>query len=279
MKKLCTVALAAALLSSCGGGNATGVKGDSLKAPAVELKNRDDSLSYAVSMLVAGDVGRMLQRMDVDPKNIGDFIRGMREAFPMEDTPEAHAYLCGLIAAAEAADMAKQADAAIYPGEKGKKTNRALFLEGMVAMIEGKAAAMPAELAEEYYNSQIFRLPSEKFMKDNAVRNRVVTLPSGLQYKIEKEGTGPVAKAGDSVSCIYKGTFPNGAVFASTKGKAVDLVPEQQIPGLKEALETLKEGTVCMVYIPWNLAYGDKGSGRMPPYSALVYELEIVKVK
>ena len=88
-------------------------------------------------------------------------------------------------------------------------------------------------------------------------------------------GDGAVAGFYDVVSCVYKGTYPNGAVFDSSHGEAVHLEVATLVPGFAEALMTLPVGTVCKLYIPWDLAYGAEGSKVVPPYSALVYDLEI----
>ena len=103
----------------------------------------------------------------------------------------------------------------------------------------------------------------------------MVVLPSGLQYKIEQMGNGAVAGYHDIVSCVYKGTYPNGALFDTTRGEAVELEVAALVPGFAEALMTLPAGTVCKLYIPWELAYGEAGTNVVPPYSALVYDLEI----
>ena len=92
-------------------------------------------------------------------------------------------------------------------------------------------------------------------------------------------GSGAKAGNDDTVKCIYKGTYPNGAVFDSSRGEAVDLEVASLVPGLAEVVMTLPAGTQCMVYVPWNLAYGAKGSGKISPYSALVYDIEIIDAK
>ena len=138
---------------------------------------------------------------------------------------------------------------------------------------------MDMAFAIDFYNQHIFRARSEQFISENASRPGVVTLPSGVQYKVSVMGGGAKAGNDDTVKCIYKGTYPNGAVFDSSRGEAVDLEVASLVPGLAEVVMTLPAGTQCMVYVPWNLAYGAKGSGKISPYSALVYDIEIIDAK
>ncbi len=241
----------------------------------VELKNADDSISFAVGMLVSEDVPVAMKEMGIDDETLAAFLSGIRDAFPADDSPEAVAYAQGVLMAASAMDMLERADNAIYPGDTVNKVDRKLFMEGIIATACGTGKTMTMQYAKDYYNRRVFRTVSDEFMKRNKARHGVVSLPSGLQYKIEKMGSGAVAKSFETVSCIYKGSYPNGVVFDSSRDKVVDLKVRTLVDGLAEALTTLPVGTVCKLYIPWELAYGEKGTRSIPPYSALVYDLEI----
>lgn len=245
----------------------------------VRLRNVDDSLSYAVSMLVSEDLPGMLAAEGIDSTTIDDFIRGVRAAFPLDDSPESRAYLNGVVVAVEAMDMLNRANKSIYPDGNDKKVDRKLFVEGIVAASKGDSEVMDMAFAIDFYNQHIFRARSEQFISENASRPGVITLPSGVQYKVSVMGSGAKAGNDDTVKCIYKGTYPNGAVFESSRGEAVDLEVASLVPGLAEVVMTLPAGTQCMVYVPWNLAYGAKGSGKISPYSALVYDIEIIDAK
>lgn len=245
----------------------------------VRLRNVDDSLSYAVSMLVSEELPSMLAAEGIDSTTIDDFIRGVRAAFPLDDSPESRAYLNGVVVAVEAMDMLNRANKSIYPDGNDKKVDRKLFVEGIVAASKGDSEVMDMAFAIDFYNQHIFRARSEQFISENASRPGVITLPSGVQYKVSVMGSGAKAGNDDTVKCIYKGTYPNGAVFDSSRGEAVDLEVASLVPGLAEVVMTLPAGTQCMVYVPWNLAYGAKGSGKISPYSALVYDIEIIDAK
>ena len=230
-------------------------------------------------MLVSEELPGMLAAEGIDSTTIDDFIRGVRAAFPLDDSPESRAYLNGVVVAVEAMDMLNRANKSIYPDGNDKKVDRKLFVEGIVAASKGDSEVMDMAFAIDFYNQHIFRARSEQFISENASRPGVVTLPSGVQYKVSVMGSGAKAGNDDTVKCIYKGTYPNGAVFDSSRGEAVDLEVASLVPGLAEVVMTLPAGTQCMVYVPWNLAYGAKGSGKISPYSALVYDIEIIDAK
>ena len=254
------------LLSSCNNG---------ISDRKVELKNASDSISFAVSMLIAEDMPVAMNELGIDESTLPAFLRGIKDAFPADESPEAVAYARGVLMAASAMDMLERADNAIYPDDTINKVDRKMFLEGLIATAYGTDRTMSVQYAKEYYNQRVFRNASDEFIKRNKERRGVVTLPSGLQYRIEEMGTGAIAGYYDTVNCIYKGSFPNGAMFDSSRGEVVELQVRTQIQGLAEALITLPVGTVCKLYIPWELAYGEKGTRSIPPYSALVYDLEI----
>jgi len=122
----------------------------------------------------------------------------------------------------------------------------------------------------------------EQFLAENKTREGVVTLPSGLQYKVIKEGAGKTPKSTDTVTVNYKGTLINGTEFDSSyrRGQPATFPVKGVIPGWIEALQLMKEGAKWELYIPSNLAYGEKGAGRtIPPNSALIFEVELISVK
>jgi FKBP-type peptidyl-prolyl cis-trans isomerase FklB len=121
----------------------------------------------------------------------------------------------------------------------------------------------------------------EAFLAANAKKEGVVTLPSGLQYKVIKEGTGPKPTAKDTVECNYRGTFIDGKEFDSSykRGTSAKFVLGQVIPGWIEGLQLMPVGSKYEFYIPANLAYGDPGGNGMPPSSTLIFEVELLGFK
>ncbi len=125
------------------------------------------------------------------------------------------------------------------------------------------------------------REAGEKFLAENAKNPGVVTLPSGLQYMVLNEGTGKKPSATDTVRCHYHGTLTDGTVFDSSvqRGEPAEFPLNQVIAGWTEGVQLMKEGAKYRFFIPFNLAYGERGAGaQIPPYSALVFDVELLKV-
>ena len=122
----------------------------------------------------------------------------------------------------------------------------------------------------------------KKFLEENKKRPGVITLPSGLQYEVVKEGNiGKYAKATDRVKCHYEGTLIDGTLFDSSikRGEPAVFGVNQVIPGWVEALQLMPEGAKWKLYIPSDLAYGAQGAGEMiPPHSTLIFEMELLQI-
>lgn len=122
----------------------------------------------------------------------------------------------------------------------------------------------------------------EDFLKENAKKDGVVTLPSGLQYQVLREGNGKKPSATDQVECHYEGTLINGQVFDSSyrRGETATFGLNQVIVGWTEGLQLMQEGAKYRFFIPYQLAYGERGAGQsIPPYAALIFDVELIKVK
>jgi FKBP-type peptidyl-prolyl cis-trans isomerase FklB len=120
-----------------------------------------------------------------------------------------------------------------------------------------------------------------KFLEENKKKENVVTLPSGLQYKILKEGDGPLPKATDTVECHYQGKLIDGTEFDSSyqRGKPATFPVGGVIQGWVEALQKMKVGSKWELYIPSELAYGDRGAGAViKPGAALIFEVELLGI-
>jgi FKBP-type peptidyl-prolyl cis-trans isomerase len=120
----------------------------------------------------------------------------------------------------------------------------------------------------------------DAYLAENKTKEGVKTLPSGLQYKVLKEGTGPKPTASDSVVCNYKGTFVDGQEFDSSykRGEPATFPVTGVIKGWTEALQLMPAGSKWQLVIPPGLAYGEQGRPGMPPNSTLVFEVELVKI-
>lgn len=118
-------------------------------------------------------------------------------------------------------------------------------------------------------------------LERNKTNPAITTLPSGLQYEVLRQGSGRMPGKNDSVKCHYVGTFINGQVFDSSIARNEPAVfgVTQVIPGWTEALQLMHEGDKWCLYIPYDLAYGERGAGdAIPPYCTLIFEIELLQV-
>ena len=135
--------------------------------------------------------------------------------------------------------------------------------------------------AEAAERGKAARSEGEAFLAENKKRADVVTTASGLQYEVLNEGTGRQPKASDTVRCHYEGRLIDGTVFDSSyrRGVPADFGLRQVISGWTEGVQLMKEGAKYRFFIPYNLAYGERGAGAdSPPYAALVFDVELIKV-
>jgi FKBP-type peptidyl-prolyl cis-trans isomerase FklB len=149
-----------------------------------------------------------------------------------------------------------------------------VVLQAFQKDIQEKAAKKRQELATVNLAS------AKAFLETNAKKEGVKVLPSGLQYKVIKEGTGKTPMASDKVKVNYRGTLVNGTEFDSSykRGEPAEFPVTGVIKGWVEALQLMKEGGKWELYIPPDLAYGENGSRTIPPNSALIFEVELLEI-
>ena len=163
----------------------------------------------------------------------------------------------------------KGEEPAVSVQEAGKLLDK--YFADIEAEQKAEKEAMGAAMREE----------GEAFLKMNASAEGVVTLPSGLQYKVLKEGTGKKPSASSQVRCHYEGTLLNGVKFDSSydRGEPAVFGLNQVIRGWTEGVQLMAEGAKYEFYIPYDLAYGEHGApGAIPPYAALKFIVELVEV-
>lgn len=165
------------------------------------------------------------------------------------------------------------------------------FAQSIKDVMEEKATAMTSQEAQTLLNtyfqekqkaeSQKAISEGKAFLEENAKKEGIVTTKSGLQYEILTEGTGKQPKATDTVRCHYEGSLINGSVFDSSykRGEPAEFGLNQVIPGWTEGVQLMKEGAKYRFYIPYLLGYGENGAGSsIPPYSTLIFDVELIKV-
>lgn len=165
------------------------------------------------------------------------------------------------------------------------------FSQSIRDIIEGNPTAMSSREAQQMLNEYFEKQAKEQaqqaiaegkvFLEENALRPEVTQTKSGLQYEVLSEGSGRSPKATDTVRCHYEGRLLDGSVFDSSyqRGEPADFGLNQVIAGWTEGVQLMKEGAKYRFFIPYLLAYGERGAGSsIPPYSTLVFDVELIKV-
>ena len=177
--------------------------------------------------------------------------------------------------------------------------NVADFAQAVKDMIDGKEPQVPTaeaqQIVEDFFQKQEekqrteaaekckgAKSEGEKYLSENAKKEGVTTLPSGLQYQVLKEGNGKSPKATDKVVCHYEGMLVDGTMFDSSiqRGEPATFPLNGVIAGWTEGLQLMKEGAKYRFFIPYQLGYGERGAGAsIPPFATLVFDVELIEVK
>ncbi|MBR6189130.1 MAG: FKBP-type peptidyl-prolyl cis-trans isomerase [Prevotella sp.] len=172
------------------------------------------------------------------------------------------------------------------------------FAQSISDVLEGRELKMShreaQQIVQQYFAQQeekinkermaqgkVHKEAGEKYLAENGKKADVVTLPSGLQYQVLREGNGKKPKATDSVKCHYEGFLIDGTVFDSSvqRGEPAVFGLQQVIAGWTEGLQLMQEGAKYRFFIPYRLAYGEGGAGQMiPPFATLIFDVELIEV-
>ena len=171
------------------------------------------------------------------------------------------------------------------------KINAADFAAAVSDVLAGNTTKIDDAEAQQIVNTflqkqqeemgKAVREDGERFLAENAKKEGVTVLPSGLQYTVIKEGNGAKPLATDRVKCHYEGTLPNGTIFDSSykRGEPAVFPLNGVIAGWTEGVQLMNEGAKYRFFIPYHLAYGERGAGQaIPPYAALVFDVELIEV-
>lgn len=290
MKKLniflVVAVIAASVLSSC--------NSNSTKMPS--LKNQIDSLNYAFGLANGNGIKQYYLAADsanADSLNakIESLLRGMDEGMKGEATDNPELSELGT----NIGNALKEQKTAGLMGDSSLTVDIKLIKQGLINGMKGSNIQMTAEEAQLYLNTTMQKLQEKRiqeqngpnktagevFLKENAKKAGVVTTASGLQYEVIKKGTGALPTDTSRVKVHYHGTLIDGTVFDSSvdRGEPAVFGVNQVIKGWTEALKLMPVGSKYKLYIPQELAYGSQNMGNIKPFSALIFEVELISIE
>jgi FKBP-type peptidyl-prolyl cis-trans isomerase FklB len=289
MKKFTFAAIAliaalAASFSSCG------------NSPKANLKNDIDTVSYTIGMSqTRGLKEYLVNQLGVDTTYMDAFIKGLNEGAKAGDDKKTAAYYAGIQIGQQISNqMVKGLNHELFGEDSTKTISMKNFLAGFIAgttgknqlmtmgqadsIADAKVKAIKAREAEKQYGDN--KAAGEKFLAENAKKEGVKVLESGVQYKVIKEGSGEIPKDSSMVVVNYEGKTIDGKVFDSSYGKEPVTFPANRvIKGWTEALVHMPVGSIWEVYIPQELAYGERSTGQFEPFSALIFKIELLSIK
>jgi FKBP-type peptidyl-prolyl cis-trans isomerase FklB len=247
-----------------------------------------DSASYAMGVLQAPSLMQYLQQREgVDSAYIGEALSALSANLTEEQTNRIIAFATGLKIAKMNESMKSDLNRQLTGKADTTFLNLNLMNQALTDAGTGKAGMLTAEQAmalmerQEKFVAEGMRLEGEKWLDENAQKEGVVTTASGLQYKVLTQGEGKKATADNMVEVHYEGRLLDGTIFDSSyqRGQTASFKPTQVIKGWTEALQMMPEGSTWELYIPYNLAYGERGNRNIPPYSTLIFKVQVIAVK
>ena len=294
MKKIVLFSLCALLAL---GTSAASKKKTSKKAKApVEVVDTVsvDTFSYLLGKAnTQGLTEYLTHRMGVDAAYLSDFVKGFQQTELTEADKKEKARLAGVEIRSQVENQVI-AQANKQVNDSVDVLNKALFVQGFQDGITSSNMTISMDSVQsvvrkqmEYYHKVKMekkyganRIAGEEFLKKNAKADSIQTTASGLQYKIITKGTGEIPQATDKVKVNYEGHLIDGTEFDSSykRNQPATFAANQVIKGWTEALTMMPVGSKWMLYIPQQLAYGDREQGKIPPFSTLIFTVELLEI-
>lgn len=301
MKKLTFVAamaIAVATFSSCG--NST---------PKADLQNEIDTVSYAIGMTNSqGLKDYLVTTMGVDTTYMDEFIKGLNEGINIGEDKKMVAYYTGIQIGQQVSNqMVSGINQQLFGQDSTQTISIKNFMAGFIAGTTGKNGIMSMEQAQILGQTKTEAIKSktvekefgpnkeagEKWLAENAKKEGVktidveVTMDNGkkvksfIQYKVLKEGSGAIPADTSMVKVNYEGKLIDGTVFDSSykRGEPAEMYVNRVIKGWSEILTRMPAGSEWEVYIPQELAYGDRQAGsQIKPFSALIFKIQLIEI-
>ena len=288
MKKYSIIAAVAlaAVMASCGNGT-----------PSANMKNDIDTLSYAVGMAQSQGLKEYLsQRMGVDTTYIDEFVKGLNDGVNSGDDKKKAAYYAGIqIGQQVSQQIVKGINYELFGEDSLKTISVSNFVAGFVAgtkneenvmavseavkTAEEKMRTVKAAHLEETYGDN--KKACEEYMANVAKKEGVKPLGDGIFYEVLTEGDGEIPADTSRVKVNYEGKLINDTIFDSSyrRGEPASFRCNQVIPGWTKALTNMPVGSTWMVYIPQDQAYGERETGKIAPFSCLIFKIELLGIE
>ena len=261
-----------------------------MKQPVV-LTTSSDSLSYATGFAVTnGLMPYVQQQLGVDTAYMADFIQGFNEAVAGMNDKRQKARMAGM-------QIAEQVTNRMLANVQRELTDApdsivtSLFYRGFTDVLTNDTTIFTMASAEKLQQEKMqvnkkakakkLRKAGREFLAENGKKPGIITTPSGLQYEVLKQGDGAVPQTTDKVKVHYEGRLIDGTVFDSSikRGEPAVFGLNQVIKGWTEGLSLMPVGSKWRLYIPQELGYGDRQAGQIPPYSALIFDVELLGIE
>ena len=281
-----------------------------LEQAGVLTSTTDVEYEYQMRMATADSTQRLGIQSEMESKidsinkinapKLNEFIKGMKDAINLD---EESAYAHGLsIGVQFSQQMLPQFNTMLYGEDSDTKANTDQLLAGLISTLKNQGLAISKEDANILVQSEFEKAQAQQmerqeedlqvqyesaiaegdaYMAENAKRDEVVTLPSGLQYEVITKGSGAVPASTDQVKVHYHGTLIDGTVFDSSveRGEPAVFGVTQVIAGWTEALQLMPVGSKWRLYVPYDLAYGTADRGEIKPYSNLIFDVELISIE
>jgi len=299
---LAAIALAAILLATPADAQSSkkkkqkkGQKQEMPSIPQPALANAGDSTAYLFGLTQSKGLRQYATtQLGVDSAHLDQFVQGILDRVQADPSnPEQHAYLTGNDIGHQINQMTQSFAKDYYAASPGTQVNPEIVAAGILNGMLGYDTADPDSAMQQFRQVMTARQRENEalawggnkeeglaFLAENKKQDGVITLPSGLQYRILKQGNGPIPTATDRVKVHYEGHLIDGTEFDSSykRNEPSTFKANQVIKGWTEALCKMPVGSKWQLYIPYDLAYGERKTGKINPYSTLIFTVELLDI-
>lgn len=261
-------------------------------AASFKLKTQNDSINYTAGYIISNDLEKYaVNQLKLNSKQIKIFKTGVLQVVNNYYNKDMIVFAKGVQAGLQIVTML-QPQMANTLNSADVPIDNTCFYNGLIASINKDTTMFTQQNAESFFDTKIKKLSadklsrlkadSEKFMQENKKKSGIVSLPSGLQYKVIVMGKGKKPNINDKVEVSYEGRTTDGKIFDATVNHNVEYDTfgvGKLIKGWTEALQLMPEGSTWELYIPYYLAYNERGAGRdIPPYANLIFKLTLNRI-